>query len=421
MKIILVSTFTALAIGGSVWAAENLATGSGTWTNAAIWDQGHVPNATDDRAKVWANHIVTVDSVVAQAVSNIRLGSNLNNPGHLVINSGAALTNNGLLEISGGLSTTGGSSLTVDGTYYNGGDMNVGHVSTTGLGGKLNINNGASVRTAGNVNIGLGSTGTVTMIGGTFIQSGDKDTTVSAGANEYGELNMSGGSWTTGDDLLVGCSGTGNNRRGLVTLSGGSTMNVTDDLFLAGINGYDNNRGEVIVNDAALNVNDIIFVGRANTSTGTLTLAHADAQVSVKQLFVAENGGRGMVNLLDGELFVNGISALDNDIRIGADGEVSFEKGILVSDDPDVADEFAQFWIDGKFTATKNGANALSLTNNLASVTYSQDLGDKYTAWVGLDADGNPTTFVTIPEPTSISLFIISSGLIVWIRRRNIY
>ena len=404
----------ALSIGGSVWAAENVATTSGSWTNTAIWDQGHIPNTTDDRAKVWALRTVTVDSVVAQAVSNIRLGQNLSNPGHLVIDPGASLVNNGLLQISGGLSTTVGSSLTVNGTYYNGGNMDVGHVSAAGTGGNLNINSGATVTAAGVINIGLGSTGTVTMAGGTVTQTGTGDTIVGSGFNHYGKLNMSGGSWTTGDDLIVGGE---NSRTGKATFSGGATMTVSDDLFLAGLNGRVNANGEVVVNDATLDVNDYLYVGRASSSTGTLTLDHADAQVNAYRLLVADNGGEGTVNLLDGELYVAGDTDFDNNVQIGAGGEVSFEKGVLEWNDATGTNELEQFWFDGDFTATKNDGNALSFTNNLSTITYSLDLGDDYTAWVGLNADGNSETFVTIPEPGALSLLILSSGLILWVRR----
>lgn len=383
---------------------ENLAITNGLWADAAVWDQGHVPDTTDDRAKIWANHTVAVDQVVTTPVSNIRLGSMLQNPGHLVIDPGAALTNNGLLQISGGVNNSVGSSVTIDGTYHNGGDMDVGHVSSTGQGGRLFINTGAVVTVDGVINVGLGSTGTVTMTGGTVVQYGignDGDTQIGIGERQYGELDMSGGTWTTGDDLIVG-SGAGNARTGKAVLNGGATMNVTDDLFISGFNNREHNNGEVIVNDAKLDVTDTMYVGRTISSTGTLTLAHADAYTETWFLFVAYDGGKGTVNLLDGELFVIGNGANDNNIRVGSNGKINFEKGVLAWNDNTGTDELEQFWINGDLTATKSGANSPSFTSNLITITYSQDLGDGYTAWVGLNDTGGCETFVTVPPVMDI-------------------
>ena len=382
-----------LSIGGSAWAAENVALDSGSWSNATNWSEGHVPNTTDDRAKIWSQDTVTVD-YAAPDVSNIRLGSNQSHRGKLVIDTGASLRNQGILEISGGHLASGKSRVNVAGTLINDGVMNIGHVNgTNSPGGVIQVSTNGAVTANSTVNIGYGAQGRVEITGGTFTQVGaGSDTYIGVGSGLYGELFMDGGTYKTGDDLIL--AGNGNNRTGKVDLNGGAYLDITDSLF-AGLNQpYTGNSSEIIVSDATMRVDAFMYLGRQTTQSCTLTLDHADADVNAWGLYLASGGGTGEVDLLDGVLTVRGVSEADTLLTIGSGGSIDFEKGVLAWNDNTTEDELQAFWSAGTFTATKNGANPNSFTNVLDSISYTQDLGDGYTVWVGLDG-GVAKTFVT--------------------------
>jgi autotransporter-associated beta strand protein len=307
------STISAVMAGGGGLTVNKtggvlVLTGNQTFTGGTGITQGHLQLGDG-----------TTDGTV--------LGGILNN-GLLTFNVAGTTTNNSLIAGTGEVVKSGPGQLTLAGTstYTGATSVTGGTLVVTGVINSLNATNGwVSVSGAGGgtstlevdggtinarrVDLGLlvgtnGGDGVVNLnsgtIGTTIAWFGDND------AASSGMLNMSGGTFTSSGDVLVGR----NRGTGAITISGG-VMNVGGVLHLGdGTAPGSPTSGTVTVSGGTLNsIGDIIVGGSGNGTTGTFTVSGGTVNLGTtgKRWMIVGlwDTASGTVNISSGSLNLN--------------------------------------------------------------------------------------------------------------------
>ena len=221
-------------------AAVCTSTGSGNWSNTAIWSCGHAPVAPTDSAVVANGHAITVDgadSATALTINNGNANSSVTiaSPNSLAITNAVTITGNTNLitkQVAVGSGTLSAGSISINSgngtkvaqvTVSTGTITLTGGISFTGTAGnaKFTFTGSGLLNIGGNMGTGgtfTASTGTVNFnIAGaqtinsytynnlTFSGSGAKTTT---GATINGILSMQGTATTTGTVATYGAAST---------------------------------------------------------------------------------------------------------------------------------------------------------------------------------------------------------------------
>ena len=221
--------------------------GDGTWNTPASWSTGIVPNSNVDAA-LDSNFTLSLPASVSGTARTLYIGWNsIGRTPVLSISGGSLTTTTGVIanslenasvEVSSGTWTNSGQltignsgtgTMTVDGGYVSTGTTVIGSGSHSS--GVLVVNSGSfSNGSNGNFIIGGTGTGSVTVNGGTVFAGGNSNfTEVSIGyaAGSSGSLTITGGTWNGSNfpDTRVGESGTG----GLLITAAGITAPMLRD------------------------------------------------------------------------------------------------------------------------------------------------------------------------------------------------
>ncbi len=306
MKYLLV-TASALALVATGQAAESVSVASGTWSDANIWSPAVAPVASGT-VHIEGGYTVNFTSGNSGQLTRVYVGDSF----------GALPTgNNGTLTVSGGTMTSNsnaagayvvGRAANSIGTFNVTGGTVIGIGSTGGTGmqlgfgensqGNLNISAG-ELRMNGAIGagLGLGSTGSITVSGGTLIVGSGTGTastgiTLGSGTSASGNMLVSGGTvaigtgtagsqnlWVGGRSTNATTSGTFTQTAGTVTVGGTLPVDSADYMLV----GYSSSSNQNIQGTALLSGGSFtgnVRVGRASSvltggGTGTLIIGAA--------------------------------------------------------------------------------------------------------------------------------------------------
>lgn len=221
---------------------------TGAWSDPTNWTGNQLPGA-DDTAGITNNGTAQVEVGDNFTVDQLGIGEESGVSGTLSITGGAITATNTLVigDISTGvLNLSGTGTLTSD----------IAYVGATNE-GTANMSGGTWTLTERLIVGVFGGTGTVNMSGGALTTAGGS--LAHSNTTATGTLNLSGGTWSSTGDFYVGRRGNG-------------TLNLSDT-------------GTLTVNDGA----GTITLGDSSGSTGTLNLTSGNATLNA----AAITGGAG--------------------------------------------------------------------------------------------------------------------------------
>ena len=209
--------------------------------------------------------------------------------GVLDVAGGFVTNSNGHL---GGFSGSVGTANVSSGTWHNGGQLYVGgRIGGTGGTGTLNLTDGAVLNTTAYIGSNATAVGTVTVTGGTWINS----VNLNVGTSGKGTLTISGNGNGAGGTVIVG--GTlSKGAAGTINLSAGGTLQI-------GTGSTGGALGTDVVNNGAL-VFDRLGTGTVGVSisgTGSVTLANS---ATIRMTGTSTSSGPTTINA--GALLVDG-------------------------------------------------------------------------------------------------------------------
>jgi T5SS/PEP-CTERM-associated repeat protein/autotransporter-associated beta strand protein len=272
---------------GSIWSRSS----GGSWTSAANWNPGNVPNGSQARA-VFANAIAAPSTITVDAdiiASQIVFDNSTNS--YTIAGDGAhslRLANNALINVATGshtiaapvkvnlggtLTKVGAGTLVLSGSIRDAGTMDI-------SGGLLRIIGGATVANInGVIGNALGSSGTVIVEGA---ESAWTNSSISVGELGDGVLTIrDSGNASSSDDLTVGYLGSGR-----VNISEGATLSSQ----VAGIGFLPGSSGIMVVDGDGTIWNNVTSFWAGYSGSGELRVT-GKADVSTGAARIGENGG----------------------------------------------------------------------------------------------------------------------------------
>ena len=199
---------------------------------------------------------------------------------------------------------------------------------------------------------------------GTGVYSGQQDLGTRSTMTVYGSYtHTSPYVFNVGATSATGGGGEGH---GTLTIDGGAVLMTQPAFFNVG--------GTLDDDDGHFEANGIVNIKNGGT-------------LNIIKTLISTNS---VINLIDGLLSIDRKNP--SDLKIDG-GSINFSKGVLQQHLNKNTADFAGYWEDGDFTFS-GLANAMSFTNTLDIITYTKDLGDGNTAYVGLDFNGDTRSFV---------------------------
>ncbi len=198
--------------------------------------------------------------------------------------------------------------------------------------------------------VGVTSDGLLAISGGSVLNLIHLDAGANSGATGTVNVMGAGSALNLGEHLHLGSADVGTGGNGVLNVTGGGVVNVTNDIFLADAA---TNTGTVVVDGAGsvLETGDDLFVG--NTGTGSLTITNGGLVEVADLTKLGDDTGSSGSLLIDGA----GSMLKTRDIDIGEDGPgqatVSNGARLEASDDINITDD-----VDGAGSSlTVQGAN----------------------------------------------------------------
>jgi hypothetical protein len=370
LRLALIVSALPLAIGSIAQPASSApcawAGGSGLWTNGGLWSCGAHPGSGDDAAITTASSVVSISGFGAQAATvNLGTTNSLNLTGSTLTIYNGALTNNGAIAVSGSQLNSASGTLLVSGTgtidltngsylFNNGGINTLGAGQTvTGSGSNIGNNNAVIVNNGvinanvsgqtltidpagGNGGVGMGNgVGTNTNSG--FLNSGVVEATgggsLALGGGLYensalhtfsatggsainlaNDVRILNGSLSSDTNSVINSNGTGTQYLQNVTLTNGTTFNITGDIV---------NLNTAFVNNGTINVTGS---GQLNSEGGQPMTISGTGIINLTNSYLFNNGG---IDTLGSNQTVTGTASIiaNNNAVIVNDGNLAISGG----------------------------------------------------------------------------------------------
>jgi fibronectin-binding autotransporter adhesin len=288
--------YPTLAISGGTITAEN-------WLVVGRQEgQGLLNISGGTINKTGANHIIlgsiggkgtmnqTGGTITVAAGQDFRLGEN-----------NGAVVGTGIWNFSAGTTNVGGSVIVGWNTNSTGNELN--------LSGTANLTSNRFV-----IGQNTGSSGTVTMNGGTITDNGAGDSRIGDAAGSTGVLNLNSGTFTTNNNFQIGATGTG-------------TMNQTGGTFTAAagwpvVGRFGGSNGTLDISGGTFNqtANGNGFIS-GEDGTGTTTVRGTGILNTAGQLIVGNNSSsNGTLNVQTGGAVNVGTSLVRRNMTVGNNG-----------------------------------------------------------------------------------------------------
>jgi fibronectin-binding autotransporter adhesin len=267
--------------------------------------------------------------------------------GTLAVNSGGSITHTGAV-MTVGLNSGDNATLTVgaNSTVSN----NLGHIGNdAGSTGTVTVDGGTWTNSNA-LNVGVSGNGTLTLNNGTVSSVGGF---IGSQVNSTGTVTVNGGNWTNSAALLVGAQGNGS-----LTLNNG-TVSSSQGF----IGSFGNSTGTVTVNGGNWTNSGSLTLGLTANTTGTLNLNGGVTTASQ----VSEGTGNGTVTFNGGTLRLTGNQTDLFDGFESGDVTLVGSGGTIDTQAFTVATGYA---LTGNGSLTKQGNGTLTLTGNN---TYTGD------------------------------------------------
>ncbi len=286
--------------GGSVTVTNDNALGaSGVGISLNGGTLGFAGNTTSTRP------ITTTAASSIDVASNltVQLAAPLTGAGAFTKTDGGTLVLSADNSLSSAFVVNGGNVNVTGGNLAFAGTSYVGYLNNSGA---LAVSGGSRLSSSGELRVGgsdtsgaaYGAYGTVNMTGGTANLSA---LTIARGNNYQntvsGEVNLSGGTMTSTNDVLIGFAGAG---KGILRISGSGTLNVgaTATKWLR-FGQWDSTSGEIDISGGNLNLNQGTSIKfNQNNSSGPKTFNQTGGNVTFYSDFATTVGGGGNLDLM---------------------------------------------------------------------------------------------------------------------------
>ena len=420
---------TVTIAGGTSTPMFGLEIGYGSGSTGSVWLTGGQLNATNETSIGWSGVGQMTVSNGTWAANNVYVGNQFSSLGTLTVAGG---TNNLLsaLQIAFESFTTG----TV---WMTGGQLTVTGATVVGENGaaQMTVSNGTWLTGAEDVGNGLGSSGTLTIAGGTNKLSSSLEIALSTGThgalwltggllsvtnqtivgeNGVAQMTVSNGTWTAGAVVMAR---SGSSSRGTLTIAGGTitasslgiSVSGTGTLWLTGgqlsvnaaqtIIGGGPGAGQMIVSNGTWMSQGFVA---GNIGGGTLTIAGGASTMFYPSMVGETSGGTGTLWITGGLLDASG-QELDVGIFRGI-GRMTVSNGT-----------FRSTYLSAGYSL---GAGTITVAGGASSVFTSLTLGQPDCSATGVLNVVGGNLFVTNDNGNAVldvenGTFTLSSGTVV--------